>query len=271
MSSPARNFDGDIPAIYDRYLGPVLFKPAAADMVARIPHVEGGTVLELACGTGIVTQKLRSVLPESTKIVATDLSPAMLSIARTKLQDAAAIEFREVDAQALPFGDRSMDVVVCQFGVMFFEDKDKAMREIFRVLVPNGLAIFSAWDAIEHNLTALLTQEVMQHRFAPDPPKFYDVPFGYYDRAEIRRLLTSAGFSDVSIDTVKIDSDSPSAGDFATGIVFGTPMIDYLKEHVPDHVHTIKSEVATRIAATLGDHPLRTDLQFVVAQGTKPN
>src|SRR5689334_20162188 len=103
MTAPA--FSGSIPEYYERHLVPVLFDPYAADLVARVAVRDGLRVLELACGTGVVTRHLRAALPDTATIVATDLSPAMLALAAKAIPD--GVIWQRADAQALPFDDAS--------------------------------------------------------------------------------------------------------------------------------------------------------------------
>src|SRR6185369_17340687 len=100
-------------------LGPCLFDDYATDIAQRVKVPHGGSVLEIACGTGIVTRKLRDSLPASERLVATDLNEAMLAYAKHKFQSNEPVEFKQADAMELPFPDASLDAVVCQFGLMF--------------------------------------------------------------------------------------------------------------------------------------------------------
>ena len=118
MSDQHVAFVGSIPENYDRYLGPWLFEPFALDLVRRVQVSEGASVLEIACGTGIVTRQLRDSLPESARLIATDLNEAMLGYAAIKFGPNDKVELRQADATSLPFSDKSFDAVVCQFGVM---------------------------------------------------------------------------------------------------------------------------------------------------------
>src|SRR4051812_2035128 len=118
-------FTGYVPEYYDRRMVPLLFAPYADELVARVPARDGLRVLELACGTGVVTRKLREALPPSASLVATDLNEAMTDYARSVVP-AAGIDWRVADMQALPFEDGSFDVVVCQYGFMFPPDKPQA-------------------------------------------------------------------------------------------------------------------------------------------------
>ncbi len=126
MSDTDRKFAGSIPALYDRYLGPLIFEPYAADLAARVAELAPARVLETAAGTGIVTRALARALPATAEIVATDLNQPMLDFNAAQ-PGVERVVFRQADAQELPFPDASFDAVVCQFGAMFFPDKGERL------------------------------------------------------------------------------------------------------------------------------------------------
>jgi ubiquinone/menaquinone biosynthesis C-methylase UbiE len=123
MSDRAADFTGSIPTFYDQGLGPIFFADFADDIARRVAGSAPTRVLELAAGTGIVTRRLRDLLPVEAQLTATDLNPPMLQVARGKFCPDEKVDFEPADATALPFPDASFDVVVCQFGVMFFPDR----------------------------------------------------------------------------------------------------------------------------------------------------
>ena len=165
-------FAGSIPSLYDRYLGPLIFEPYAQDLANRLSALNAGRVLETAAGTGIVTRALMRSLPTSVSVVATDLNQPMLDHAAEQVSS-SRVSWQKADAQALPFPDGAFDAVVCQFGVMFFPDKQKAYREARRVLKPGGRFIFNVWDKIEHNEFADLVTTAVADMFPNDPRAFW--------------------------------------------------------------------------------------------------
>src|ERR1051326_4443846 len=128
MSSPTA-FVGTIPATYHRYLRTLIFEDYAADLTRRLALRPGERALALACGTGIVTRHLASALPQGAALMATDLNEAMLAVAHEFIGADPRVTFRQADACAVPFESGSFDALACQYGVMFFPDKELAMRE----------------------------------------------------------------------------------------------------------------------------------------------
>jgi len=191
---PAR-FVGSIPEHYDRGMGPVIFAGPADLVATRVASFAPSRVLETAAGTGIVTRRLRDLLPAATEIVATDLNPAMLDVSRGKFKPGEAVTLEAADATALPFADGEFDALVCQFGVMFYPDKEKAYREARRVLAPGGRYVFSVWDAVDHNPFARIVGDALRSAFAADPPPFLNVPFGYAALDPIKASLLAGGFA----------------------------------------------------------------------------
>src|SRR4051794_35601595 len=205
MSAPAwrdTQFDGSIPEAYNRYLGPLLFEPFARDIAARVAKLEPTSVLEIAAGTGLVTRRLLEALPRVRRLTATDLNEPMLAYARARIGGNPPLQWRRADALDLPFDDGEFDAVVCQFGIMFFPDKPRAMREFHRVLAPGGDLLFSVWDSFEHNPLAVAIHTSIAEVLPENPPAFYQIPYGYHDVGELRTLTTSAGFSSVQVEAV---------------------------------------------------------------------
>jgi ubiquinone/menaquinone biosynthesis C-methylase UbiE len=188
-------FTGSIPHLYDEYMVPLIFEPYAADLAPRVAMLRPSSVLEIAAGTGVVTRHISNVLAPEVRIVATDLNQAMIDRA-TAVGTSRAVEWNQADAMQLPFPDETFDVVVCQFGAMFFPEKSKAFSEARRVLRPGGTFIFNVWDAIGQNEFAEAVTFALQQMFPEDPPRFMArTPHGYSDTEEIAKHLAEGGFS----------------------------------------------------------------------------
>lgn len=266
----ATAFTGKIPEHYDRYLASLLFDPYADDLVARVAVHDGMRILEVACGTGIVTRRLVDKLAGRGTIIATDLNEAMFAHARKGLPRRGDATWRHADGTSLPFETRSFDVVVCQFGLMFFSDKAAGAREAFRVLRPGGLYLFNVWDSPEHNPAQRLTHETISSFFPTDPPTFYTVPLSYHDVAAIESLLREAGFEAIRCERVAREGKSASASEAAIGLIEGNPVFGEIMQRRPEALAEIKAAVAARLARELGDHPLRAPLRAIVATGRRP-
>ena len=265
--SNASAFSGSVPEFYDRYLGPWLFEPYAADLAARVPVRDDLAVLEVACGTGIVTRRLREALPKSAALVATDLNQAMVDYARTAVPD-PAIVWQQADAQALPFEDGSFDVVVCQFGFMFLPDKPLGFREARRVLRPGGLLLGNVWQSRDENPWARSVHTTVAELFPDDPPRFLDTPYGYFDRQRIEADLAEAGWDEVQLDPVSLESLAESALTVATGIAKGSPLSFELAERGADP-DTVVGELAQRLAEVGGERPFTAELAATVITGAR--
>jgi SAM-dependent methyltransferase len=223
-------FTGSIPATYDQYLGPLFFEPYAQDLFERLKGKRYERILELACGTGRLTRHLAELVKEDGQLYATDLNPDMLQVAKQKA-DNGLIEWRVVNAETIPFETSFFDLVVCQFGVMFFADKHRAFSEVYRVLKPGGTFVFNTWDHFQHNAAARISHQVLNEVLTENPPDFLEKgPYSFFDPALIRLLLEGVGFTDIDIATEPKMGVLSSADQAAIGFVEGSPLTGYLNE-----------------------------------------
>jgi SAM-dependent methyltransferase len=186
-----------------------------------------------------VTRELATALPASASIVATDLNQPMLDHAAV-IGTARPVDWRKADAMQLPFADEAFDVVVCQFGFMFFPDKAQAHREARRVLRQGGVLLFNVWDRIEENEFTDTVTAALATCFPQDPPRFMArVPHGYHDLAAIERDIAGGGFvRSPDIVTIEERSRASSPDIPALAICQGTPL---------------RNEIEARSAARLGE------------------
>jgi ubiquinone/menaquinone biosynthesis C-methylase UbiE len=258
------NFIGSIPEQYDRGMGPVMFVDFGADMANRVAAVRPNRLLEIASGTGIVTRMLRDSLPPESRITATDLNAPMLEVARKKFRVGEQIDFQPADATALPFSHAIFDAVVCQFGVMFFPDKERSYREVCRVLCAGGHYFFSVWDSHRHNPFARLAHEIIGSFFPSDPPKFYELPYGYHLIDPIKETLLDSGFTDIKADVLSQERIIPDVTSFARGMVYGNPVIEQIRARGGVDPDRIAEALANSFREQLGSDPCRTPMQVIM-------
>ncbi len=264
MSVAHAQFVGSIPEKYEENLGPLLFHFYAEDLASRVAVGQNGRVLETACGTGISTEFLRRALPDSVKIVATDLNEPMLEVARAKRRELNNVVFEEANALALPYDDASFDVLLCQFGLMFFPDKLAGLREAARVLKPKGQLLFNVWDSLDWNPIAQIAFETIATFFDEDPPTFMKTPFGCHDIDPIKGMLHDVGFADVQINVIRTVSETPSARHAAEGLVTGNPNIVEIQDRASAPLEEVIGAVTDAVRKEFGDDPMRAPMQAIV-------
>jgi SAM-dependent methyltransferase len=255
-------FVGSIPELYDRLLVPLIFAPYAADLARRIAQGHPARVLELAAGTGVVTRQLAQTLPPDVGIVATDLNPAMLAQAAA-VGTVRPVDWRPADALALPFADAAFDVVVCQFGVMFFPDKARAFAEARRVLRPGGLFLFNVWDRIEDNDFAETVTQALGALFPDDPPRFLArIPHGYHDPSVIAQDLAQGGFTrSPQVTTLPARSRADSPRIPAMAYCQGTPLRGEIEARDPARLREAVDSATAAIVRQFGSDAVDGKIQ----------
>lgn len=253
-------WSGSMPEVYDRALGPVLFEPFAMETAHRIAGIAPRRVLEVAAGTGVLTAALAQTVPHA-ELHATDLNPAMVAFGVSKVPSA---QWQPADAGDLPYPADSFDVVVCQFGVMFFLDRAAALAEAARVLRPGGRLVFTTWDAAETSPFPTALVESLHAMFPDDPPSFVvRIPHGYTDPDRMRADLAAAGLASVEVERVVLSGTAPSAVSLAEGFALGTPLRFVLRDR--GRIEELARRLGEEMTARLGSGPVRGDLAaFVV-------
>ena len=261
-------FAGTVPENYEQYLGPLLFEPYALDIAQRVDNTKAKTVLEIACGTGRVTHHLVQVLLPDASLVATDLNAGMIAVAKQHLQY-PNLQFKEADAQQLPFDDASFDLIVCQFGFMFVPDKQQAFNEAFRVLKTGGKLLFATWDRLEENELTLVVRDTVVKHFNNEAAKFYNVPFSLYDKQNITSLLEKAGFNNIKIENVGKQGTHVTAAEAARGLILGTPAFNVISSQDAAAPAWPVDVVSEALTAVFGNGIITTELNALSCEATK--
>jgi len=264
MSATDAAFAGPIPATHEQYLRPLLFEAFAEDLAVRMRDLAQGRILETAAGTGVVTRAMVKALPPAVEIVATDPDQSMLDLAASRLR-APNVRWQRADAESLPFGHTAFDLVVNQFGIVFFSDRQAAYREALRVLKPGGRFLFNVWNALERNPVSQVVAETVEKIFSDDPPRFMErTPFGYCDPDRIRGEVQQAGFEDVDIAVVDKISRAPSAREPAAGLCQGTPLRAEIEARAPDRLDEVTAKAAEALAARFGPSSFENRMSALV-------
>ncbi len=261
MAHNSAEFVGDIPEHYDIGLGPNLFADFADRLTREACNGPVTNAIELAAGTGIVSRKLRDSLHPDTQLVVTDLNTPMLEVAKGKFSEGENVEFAVANAMELAFGDDEFDLIVCQFGVMFFPDKPASFREAARILKPGGRFIFNVFSAMQKNPYALIAYGVPAQFFSGEPPGFYKVPFHYGNPDKVRQDLKLAGWKDIRHETIRLRKKIASPEGFARGLVFGNPLIDEIRNRDGVDPEVVAAAVLEAIVTTFGPTDMTMPLE----------
>jgi SAM-dependent methyltransferase len=268
MSSTDAAFAGSIPGLYDRCLGPLLFEPYAREVARRAASLQPRRMLETAAGTGIVTRALHRTCPDA-EIVATDLNQAMLDVAAQRVVS-DRVRFQQADALDLPLDDGEFDLVVCQFGVMFYPDRVRGNTEAKRVLRDGGRYLLVVWDALDRNPVSRIVHDAVAALFPEDPPGFFArTPFGYAEPDVIEHDLLAAGFKDLELETVPLQSLPTSAIEAATGLVAGSPLRAEVEERDAAGLERVIAAAAKSLMQLERDGALESGLSAHVVTATQ--
>ncbi|MDH6455408.1 MULTISPECIES: class I SAM-dependent methyltransferase [unclassified Streptomyces] len=243
-----RRWTRSMPEAYERHLVPVFFRPFATDLASRAAALRPDAVLELAAGTGALTSALLDAVPTAS-VVASDLNEAMVTAGSAREPRA---DWRQADAQKLPFEDGVFDLVLCQFGVMFFPDRPSAYAEVRRVLAPQGRFLFSSWGPLASHGFGAAFQTALEQSMPDGAPSFLeDVPHGYTDPAVVAADLAAAGLALTSTEEVTLEGVAQSAASVATGLLTGTPVSAALQTR--DDAQTLQATVTQKMTDRLGN------------------
>jgi ubiquinone/menaquinone biosynthesis C-methylase UbiE len=253
--------DASAPELYERYLVPAITSVWANDLLDRIGPREGESLLDIACGTGIVA-RLAQQRGHVGRLVGIDLNTAMLGVARAK---SAAIEWIEGTALDLPFDANSFDVVLCQLGLQFFPDRPLALKEMVRVLKPGGRAGFSVYSSIEKTPAAHAFVQALDKYLGREASRTKRSEHLSCDAQEVSAWAKQAGFAVVDIAIVTKQITFPSMLDYIRFQLTATPMAALLNgKYAAEREHLVLSIAADAISRI--DHSMLAEGKLTFPQ-----
>jgi len=253
------------------------FTRGATEAILEAARLRPGMrVLDLASGVGDPALSIAEEVGPTGHVTATDLGRGMISLAEelAKKKGFTNIEFREASAEALPFSDASYDVLTCRFGIMFFPDLPRALKECLRVVKPGGRVVFVAWGKKEQPFFTTTAGVVLKHLPAPPPPPDPDAPslFMFGERNRLRRALVAAGFTNVHEEDRIIPGHWASSVEeyweqFTEVAAPFRPMIDQL---TPEKLSQARDESIAAVKKFWSGREFNMPLEIVIGSGVRP-
>ncbi len=207
---------------YDSVLVPVIFRPWAQEMLRRAAPQDGEAVLDLACGTGIVSCELGRLGLRLASLTGIDHSADMLAVAKTRAEaEGLEAQWHQADAAALPLETDSIDLAICQQALQFFPDKPAALAELRRVLKPGGRAFFCVQRALALNPMLAAQAAALDAHVGSAAGDAVRAICSLGDGETLRKLFEQAGFSNVSVESVALTLSHPDGRAYAAGAMGG--------------------------------------------------
>lgn len=251
--------------VYDEFFLPALFNAWAPRVVAAAQVQPGMRVLDVACGTGVLTLEAAKAVSPNGAAVGVDLNPAMLSVARRKAPD---IEWREAPAEALPLDSDDFDAVISQFGLMFFEDQRAAIREMSRILRPGGRLVIAVWDSLEAAPGYAAITTLLDRLFGHPIAELLKAPYSLGDSEALQSLLSSSGVIKPEVRRVDGEAHFPSIRSWMHTDVRGWTLADKLDD---EQYELLVSEAERELRRFVtSDGSVRFQHPALIASATKP-
>jgi ubiquinone/menaquinone biosynthesis C-methylase UbiE len=264
MSDDHWQLEGSAAELYQRYLVPGITAKWAEDLVHRARLRGGEEVLDVACGTGVVTRLAASKVAPA-HVTGLDLNAGMLAVARGVLNEGTSVNWMEGSALDLPFPSGHFDVVLCQLGLQFFPDQSRALREMRRVVRERGRIALSVYSPIERTPGANAFVSALDEVLGPEASRIKRGEHSFASPAQLEKLLSDAGFGAVDVQIVVQTIAFPSVLDYVRFQLLATPMTTLLKDKIEPERQAIISSVASK-AATLSTPAMLKGGKFTFPQ-----
>ncbi|MEM8651897.1 MAG: class I SAM-dependent methyltransferase [Pseudomonadota bacterium] len=249
---------------YETLFVPALFAPWARHVVEACEVGEGSHVLDVACGTGVLTRAAFERTGSSGRVVGLDAAPGMIAAA---IEVEANIEWVLGSAEALPFEDGSFGCVISQFGMMFFADRAKAANEMLRVCKPGGRLALAVWHSIDQNPAYKDVVSILEEHVSPEAANAVSIPFCLGDPNALVDLFAQAGFDDVTFETKQEKAQFPSTRTMVEVELRGwLPLFDiHLSEEKISDVMAKSDEKLSKYASSSGAAEFATSAYILTA------
>lgn len=244
---PQQHFDASFgasaPENYQRFFVPAIGEPLARHTLNVARLRPGEHVLDVGCGTGVVTRMAAEQVGPDGKVAGLDVNPGMLAVARSVTPADANIEWHEASAEEMPFPDASFDVVLCQLSLQFVPDRARAAREMRRVLKDGGRLVITLPGPAGAVFEVMA--DAMGRQVAPQAAGFVLAVFSLHDEPELKDLLAEAGFKDVNVDAETRTLPLPPPKEFLWQYISSTPLAAAVGEAGDDKRAALERDVVS--------------------------
>jgi len=193
---------------YESLFVPALFEKWTKHLIEGAGIREGSHVLDIACGTGILARDALSRTGPGGRVVGADPAPGMLAAAK---EIEPSIDWILCSAEALELDDETFDCVISQFGMMFFQDRQKSAEEMFRVLKPGGSLAIAVWNSVEQNPAYADIIAVLQEQVGTAAADALRLPYSLGNPDEVTTVLDNSGFASINVETKVESAQFPSS------------------------------------------------------------
>jgi ubiquinone/menaquinone biosynthesis C-methylase UbiE len=259
-------YGGTAPENYEKYFVPVIGGPLAKELIEIAAIREGESVLDVACGTGIVARLAAERASNSGRVAAVDINPGMLNVARSTAAE-KSIEWYESNAENIPLPDETFDVVLSQLGLQFFQDPLAGLREMKRVLRPTGRLLIRTVGPTPELFT--IFDEALARHISPQLSAFVQKVFSLHDKEQIFNMLNAAGFRDISILRRSKKLRLPSPKEFLWQYVHSTPLAEPLSQVDDSKRSALEKEVVAKWQKFVENDTMMFDVPDVLATAHK--
>jgi ubiquinone/menaquinone biosynthesis C-methylase UbiE len=267
QSSFYDSFGGTAPENYERYFVPASGAPVARDRLEVAALRPGERVLDVACGTGVVTRLAAERVGGEGSVAGSDVNPGMLAVARAAVPSDSAITWYETGAEAMPLADGAFDVVLCQMGLQFFADKPAALREMARVLAPGGRLVLNAPGPTPGPFSIMA--DALGRHADPRIASFVHLVFSLHDPEELRALLDGAGFRAIDVEADVRTLRLPPPAEFLWQYIHSTPLAEVAAKLGDEGRDALERDVCERWQAHVVDGALHLSVRMTTASARR--
>jgi ubiquinone/menaquinone biosynthesis C-methylase UbiE len=262
-----RAYGRNAPENYQRYFVSAIGAPVADDLMRSAALRPNERVLDVACGTGVVTRLASKLVGEGRAVAGLDVDPGMLAVARATTPPGMTIEWHEASAQGMPLPDAAFDAVLCQMGLQFIPDREAALNEMQRVLTPGGRLIINVPGPTPSAFGFLA--EALAHHIGPRAAGFVNQVFSLHDTTEVQSLLSGAGFRDVSIESRNKSLHLPAPEEFLWQFVYSTPLAAAVAGAEEERLASLERDVMAEWQPFVDNRGLMVHVRMVTATARK--